>query len=59
MHAYLAQQLAPAEVVAAGFVRLTKDGVECFGSSAGLHIRSRGAEDAVLLVHGLRASSES
>jgi hypothetical protein len=59
MHAYLAQQLAPAEVVAAGFVRLTQGGVECFGSSAGLHIRSRGAEDAVLLVHGLRASSES
>jgi hypothetical protein len=59
MHAYLAQQLAPAEVVAAGFVRLTPDGVECFGSSAGLHIRSRGAEDAVLLARGLQASTES
>ena len=55
MHAYLAQQLAPAEVVAAGFVRLTQDGMECFGSSAGLHIHSRGAEDAALLAHGLQA----
>jgi hypothetical protein len=59
MHAYLAQQLAPAEVIAAGFVRLTQDGVECFGSSAGLRIRSRGAKDAVLLAHGLQASPDS
>jgi hypothetical protein len=58
MHAFLAQQLAPAEVVAAGFVRLTQDGPECFGSSAGLHIRSRGAEDAALLAHRLQASSK-
>jgi hypothetical protein len=59
MHADLAQRLAPAEVVAAGFVRLTAGGVECFGSSVGLHIPSRGAEDAVLLANGLQPPPSS
>ena len=57
MHADMAQRLAPAEVVAAGFIRLAADGIECFGSSVGLHIRSRGAEDAVLVANGLRSPS--
>jgi hypothetical protein len=59
MHADLAQRLAPAEVVAAGFVRITANGIECFGSSVGLHIRSRGAEDAVLVANGLQSSAHA
>ncbi len=53
MHAYLAQQFKPAEVVAAGFVRLTAEGIECYGASAGLNIRSRGATDAALVAGAL------
>ena len=59
MHADLAQRLAPSEVVAAGFVRLAADGIECFGSSVGLHIRSRGSVDAALLANGLQPSPET
>lgn len=59
MHAHLAQQLKPAEVVAAGFVHLTAAGVECFGSSAGLHIASRGAEDAALIAKNLKPAAQT
>lgn len=56
MHAYMAQQLAPAEVLAAGFVSLGEGGVECFGSSAGLRIRSRGEQDARLVARSLTSA---
>jgi hypothetical protein len=59
MHADLAQRLAQFEIVAAGFVRLTAGGIECFGSSVGLHIPSRGTEDAILFANGLQAPPAS
>ena len=59
MHADLAQRLAPSTVVAAGFVQLTAGGIACFGSSAGLHIRSRGAEDAALIANALQPPPET
>lgn len=57
MHADLAQRLAPAEVIAAGFVQLTPEGIECYGSSVGLHIRSRGASDAALVTKALEPAA--
>lgn len=59
LHAYLAQQLAPAEVVAAGFVRLSAEGIECYGASAGLNIRSRGATDAALVAGALSPTANA
>lgn len=58
LHADLAQRLAPAEVVAAGFVRLTAGGIECYGSSVGLHISSRGAGDAALIADALERAAD-
>lgn len=55
MHAYVARGLAPAEVVSAGFVALSENGIQCFGASAGLHIRSRGEQDAALITNSLTA----
>lgn len=57
MHAYIARQLAPAEVVAAGFVTLNDGKVRCYGSSAGLHIAARGERDAMLIGDGLATST--
>ena len=42
MHRYVAQQFSSMQVVAAGFVRSTPHGLECYGVSSGLKIVSRG-----------------
>lgn len=55
MHAHMARQLAPAEVVSAGFVEIADGEITCFGRSEGLHIPSRGARDAEIIAHALEA----
>ncbi len=53
LHAYAATAFRPMAVVAAGFVRWTGDGPECYGESAGLGIASRPEEDTRLLRRAL------
>ena len=53
-HAFMATRFEPARVIAAGFVRLTDKGPECYGTSTSLRIGSRRAEDAALIARHLR-----
>lgn len=53
MHRYVAERFAPMQVVAAGFVRSTPDGPECYGISSGLKIVSRGSLDTALVTGAL------
>ncbi|MBK8175698.1 MAG: hypothetical protein IPK66_10660 [Rhodospirillales bacterium] len=53
MHRYVAQLFAPAPVLAAGFVRWSDAGPECYGHSAGLKIASRGVIDSALVMRAL------
>ena len=48
-HSFVAGRLAPAEVVGAGFVRMTDAGPECYGGSSSLGIRSRGDRDTAIV----------
>jgi hypothetical protein len=53
LHRYVAELFAPMRVVAAGFVRISDGGVECYGRSAGLGIPSRPAVDTALVARAL------
>jgi len=55
MHRYVAELFSPMPVVAAGFVRSTPDGPECYGTSSGLKIVSRGNRDTALVAEALKA----
>ena len=53
MHRWMADQLHPMPVVAAGFARLVAGQVECYGESAGLKIASRPDRDNALVAQAL------
>lgn len=49
-HRHVANQFGgPANVVSAGFVRMTKSGIECHGASSSLGMESRPVEDSILV----------
>lgn len=48
-HSNVAQRFAPAEVVAAGFVRLSDGAADCYGGSSSLRIVSRRHRDSELV----------
>jgi len=54
MHSWVAGQLAPLEVVSAGFVEMTDGIVRCYGTSSSLRISSRGDMDSELVQRHLR-----
>ena len=54
-HDDIAKHFSPFDVVSAGFVHLRTDAsIECYGKSTGLHLESRGEDDAVVIRHQLR-----
>lgn len=52
-HSDVAGRFAPAEVVSAGFVRLSEGATECYGGSSSLKIVSRRHRDSELVVRYL------
>ena len=48
----------PGTVIAAGFVRFTTDGLECYGQSISLGIASRGEEDSKMINKMLGVSDD-
>jgi len=54
-HSWVAGELKPLTVIAAGFVEMTDGVPRCFGHSSSLNIASRGQQDAALVLAHLRA----
>ncbi len=54
-HNDVAQRFSPADVVAAGFVRLTDGAAECYGGSSSLRIVSRRQRDSDLVARHLNS----
>jgi len=52
-HHDVARRFAPAQVVAAGFVRLSEGAAECYGGSSSLRIVSRRLRDSELVARHL------
>ena len=55
MHRWMADQMRPMPVVAAGFVRLDGDRPRCYGESVGLKIAARPERDAAIVAAALAA----
>ncbi len=55
IHSWVAGQMRPLEVVAAGFVEIADGVVRCYGHSSSLRIASRGDRDSQLITKNLRA----
>ncbi len=52
-HSDVAQRFAPAQVVAAGFVRLSDGAADCYGGSSSLRMVSRRQRDSELVARHL------
>ena len=57
MHAWMAGQMRPMRVVAAGFVRLADGRPECYGRSEGLGIAARPDRDSALVARALNGGA--